>query len=353
MAFPVVHVRRKVEGALRKAGHWFEARDGETVVVYAAEGELPGIIRVAGEVLGEVERRDTTAVVTPGGHDLGVLDLANVRTLSRLMAQDQGAWLTEVLRHGRLTAHFQPIVATADGEVVGHEALARGVAVDGSLIPPARLFDAARDAGLLFQLDLATRRTAVQRAREVGLEGKLLINFSPTSVYDPATCLRSTVAAVDSAGIARDRIIFELVETEQVHDTAHLTRILRYYRDAGFAVALDDVGSGYSSLNILHQLRPDYLKLDMELVRDVHHDPFKAVIAAKVLEIAQQLDIATIAEGIECEGELAWVRAHGATYAQGYHLGRPSPEPRSAPRPPTAPPPPPATPSAGSRPSTT
>lgn len=330
MAFPVVHVRRKAERALRTAGHWFEARDGETVVVYAAAGELPGIIRAVGDVLGEVERRDTTAVVTTGGRDLGVTDLANVSTFARLMAQDEASWLTDLLRHGRLTAHFQPIVATADDRIFGHEALARGIAIDGSLVAPGRLFDAARHAGLLFQLDLATRRTAVQRARDVGLEGKLLINFSPTSVYDPATCLRSTVAAVDGAGIAHDRIVFELVETEQVHDTAHLKRILRYYRDAGFAVALDDVGSGYSSLNILHQLRPDYLKLDMELVRGVHADPFKAVIAAKVLEIAQRLDIATIAEGIEGEEELAWVRAHGATYAQGFHLGRPSPEPRRA-----------------------
>lgn len=328
MAFPVVHVRRKAERALRTAGHWFEARDAETVVVYAAAGELPGIIRAVGEVLGEVERRDTTAVVTAGEGEFGVTDLANVSTFARLLAQDEGVWLSDVLRHGRLTAHFQPILATADESVHGHEALARGIAPDGTLIAPGRLFDAARHAGLLFQLDLATRCTAVRRASEVGLAGKILINFSPTSVYDPATCLRSTVAAVDAAGIAHDRIVFELVETEQVHDTAHLKRILRYYRDAGFAVALDDVGSGYSSLNILHQLRPDYLKLDMELVRGVHDDPFKAVIAAKVLEIAQRLDIATIAEGIECEEELAWVRTHGATFAQGFYLGRPSPEPR-------------------------
>jgi len=327
LAFPIAHIQRKAERALREGGHWFELRDGETMVVYASAGELPHIVQRLGAALGDVERREVTAVVTTSDREPGPLDLGSVMTLARLSSQGDSTWLIDLLRESRLTTHFQPVFRVADGTLFGHEALSRGVAQDGSLVAPGRLFDAAREAGLLFQLDLTARRTAVQRAREAALSGRILINFSPTSVYDPATCLRSTVAAVDAAGIAHDRIIFELVETEEVRDAAHLQRILRFYRDAGFGVALDDVGSGYSSLNVLHRLRPDYLKLDMELVRDVHADPFKAVIAAKVLEIAQRLDIATIAEGIESEDELDWLQAHGATFAQGFLLGRPSAEP--------------------------
>ena len=110
-------------------------------------------------------------------------------------------------------------------------------------------------------------------------------------------------------------------------DVCHLRGILNYYRAAGFKVALDDIGSGYSSLNLLHQLRPDFIKLDIELVRDVDKDPYKALVAEKIFEIAVQLGIQTIAEGVEREEEYEWVRARGANYAQGYLFGRPAPQP--------------------------
>jgi EAL domain-containing protein (putative c-di-GMP-specific phosphodiesterase class I) len=98
---------------------------------------------------------------------------------------------------------------------------------------------------------------------------------------------------------------------------------LRFYRDAGFRVALDDVGAGYSSLNLLHQLRPDFVKLDMDLIRGVDGDPYKALIAGKIIEIATALGIETIAEGIETPGELEWAQTNGATYAQGFGIARP------------------------------
>ena len=93
-------------------------------------------------------------------------------------------------------------------------------------------------------------------------------------------------------------------------------------------MALDDIGAGYSSLNLLHQLRPDFIKLDIALIRDVDRDPYKALVAQKILEIAQRLGIETIAEGVEREEEFAWVKSTGATYAQGYLFGRPAPEPQ-------------------------
>lgn len=115
-----------------------------------------------------------------------------------------------------------------------------------------------------------------------------------------------------------------MVESDNPQDLAHLRAVLQYYRDAGFLVALDDLGSGYSGLNLLHQLRPDFIKLDMELIRDVHHDLYKASITAKLLEIAQNLNIQTVAEGIECIEELTWLRNHGATFAQGYLIAKPA-----------------------------
>jgi EAL domain-containing protein (putative c-di-GMP-specific phosphodiesterase class I) len=122
-------------------------------------------------------------------------------------------------------------------------------------------------------------------------------------------------------------VVFEITEAEDAGDVGHLKNIVDYYRGRGFRVALDDVGSGYSSLNLLHQLRPDFVKLDMELVRGVADDPYKATVASKLLELARSLGVATVAEGVETEGELRWVREQGADYTQGYLIARPQSSP--------------------------
>ena len=100
-----------------------------------------------------------------------------------------------------------------------------------------------------------------------------------------------------------------------------------YYRRFGIRSALDDVGAGYSSLNLMHVLRPDIIELDMELVRNVNRDLCKARIAANLLDIANVLGIDALAEGIETEGALAWVQQHGAEYVQGFLIARPTPTP--------------------------
>ena len=130
--------------------------------------------------------------------------------------------------------------------------------------------------------------------------------------------------AVHETGLQPGKIVFEIIESDRHPDIAHLRRITDFYRAAGFGIALDDMGAGYSSLNLIHQLRPDFIKMDMDLIRGVHEDPYKAMIARKLLEIAQELGIETVAEGVECLEELDWVRAHGATYVQGYLVAKPA-----------------------------
>ena len=87
------------------------------------------------------------------------------------------------------------------------------------------------------------------------------------------------------------------------------------------------MGSGYSSLNLIHRLRPDFMKLDMDLIRGVDRDPYKATVARKVVELARDLGVHTIAEGVESAGEMAWVRDHGATFAQGWFIAKPASPP--------------------------
>jgi len=103
--------------------------------------------------------------------------------------------------------------------------------------------------------------------------------------------------------------------------------LLLEYRKAGFQVALDDVGAGYSSLKLLTKLRPDYIKIDMELIRNISEDRYKAQVVAKLLEMAHSLGIQTIAEGIESRKEWNWLKKHKVHFVQGYLFAKPEQRP--------------------------
>ena len=324
---PLGHSAKKVQLCVRRGGHPYEI-DEERISVQLNEAQPRSLLSSLSQTLTAAELDDTRALLKPEGGELSPRDFAKVQSLRQLVTLSQSSWLVDMLSEGRLTTLFQPIVfADRPTEVYAQECLLRGVDADGGLVSPKLILEAAADSGMLFQMDLAARRTTIAEATRHGLKQRLFINFTPTSIYDPTFCLRSTVHAIDAAGIAHEDIVFEVIEAEKTTDVRHLQNILNYYREAGFRVALDDVGAGYSSLNLIHQLRPDFIKLDMELVQGVTGDPYKAMIAEKLLEIAQCLGIGTIAEGVETREELEWARAHGATYVQGYHIARPSAPP--------------------------
>lgn len=197
----------------------------------------------------------------------------------------RGEWLLNMLREDRLGVHFQPIVPTANpGEIFAYECLLRGLDGEGALVNPGAMFGAARDAGLLFNLDQTARMKAIEEASGLGLEANIFINFNPTSIYDPKYCLMSTMGAIRKSDLSPNRIAFEVTESVQVKDDRHLRNILDFYRESGFRDALDDLGAGHSSLNLLATLRPDFVKLDMGLLQDVDRDPYRAAIASKLLE---------------------------------------------------------------------
>ncbi|WP_411279366.1 EAL domain-containing protein [Gemmatimonas sp.] len=329
--FPADYVAGKVRAALRQFGISGRPSVGDGTVFHVDPSPSEAIAEALGDALSTVELDDARALFCLPDVAPTPSDIARLEPLSRVVIRARSGWLLAAMRERRLTSHFQPIVhADRPDQIYGYEALLRGVNPDGSFISPGALFETARGAGLLFQLDLAARRSAIANAHAHQLKHALFVNFAPTAIYDPKACLRSTVAAIDDARIERSQVVFEIVETERTHDPKHLRRILDYYRDAGCRIALDDVGSGYSSLNLIHLLRPDVVKLDMELVRDVDRDPYKARIAANLLDIANALGIDALAEGIETEGELERVQQHGAKYVQGFLIARPAPIPLSA-----------------------
>jgi EAL domain-containing protein (putative c-di-GMP-specific phosphodiesterase class I) len=285
--------------------------------------QLENVLNASGAALLPEERNETRALLMPSGVQPGLTDFRRVLLLDQMIGAQQARWLTDLLAEERLATYFQPMIdSRAPDQIVAYECLLRGISKDGDLIYPGQLFSSAKQGGLLFQLDLAARRKAVQSIAEHKVEKLAFINFTPTAIYDPATCLRSTVAAVEKLGLNPERIVFEIIETEHAEESL-LRSILAVYRSAGFKVAIDDFGAGYSSMNLIVALRPDYLKLDMGLIRGIDKDSYKSELASSLLDTARNLSIKTIAEGVETKEEWEWVRDHGADLVQGYYFAKP------------------------------
>ncbi|ODH03182.1 diguanylate cyclase [Nostoc sp. KVJ20] len=324
--FPVPHTLKKVTDYLQKFALEYELMDERPgLSLNCRSGQSLEIARNLAKLLAPRELKETQVLFIQGTIQPQLHDFSDIASLQRFIKFNQSDWLVEMLATERFTSYFQPIVSINDtSQIFGYESLLRGLDEEGNLVLPAPILELATEAGILPQLDQVARLSTITQFSRYQVSGHIFINFAPTSLYDPVFCLRSTVEAIDAAGISHERVVFEVVESDNSQDLDHLKALLQYYRDAGFLVALDDLGSGYSSLNLLHQLRPDFIKLDMELIRDVHQDLYKASITEKLLEITQKLNIQTVAEGIECIEELNWLRERGANFAQGYLIAQPS-----------------------------
>ena len=235
--------------------------------------------------------------------------------------------LAILIQKGALTAHFQPIVDLETDKIYGYESLARGVEDDGSLIYPDKLFKWAREGDMVFYLDRACRETSLKTAAVKNIAAKVFINFIPTAIYDPTFCLASTVKWAKQLDLNPQNIIFEVIESDHVIDIEHLRGILEYYKSQGFKVALDDVGSGYSSLNLLAKLKPDIVKIDREIMDHIDTNTTNQSIFRAIVGIAKENNIMVLAEGVERAEEVAFASANGADLAQGYYFGKPASEP--------------------------
>jgi EAL domain-containing protein (putative c-di-GMP-specific phosphodiesterase class I) len=216
---------------------------------------------------------------------------------------------------------FQPIVDVADGKVWGYEALIRGLAGEGAGTILAKV-----TAEQKYRFDQACRIKAIELASRLfpPHEAKRLsINFLPNAVYEPAACLRATLAAARTHRFPLASVMFEFTENEEIADTGHLRRIITEYRRHGFITALDDFGAGYAGLSLLADFQPDLIKLDMHLVRGIEASRSRQIIVAAIAAAARQMEIDVLAEGVETWNELHVLRAAGITLMQGYYFARP------------------------------
>jgi len=231
--------------------------------------------------------------------------------------------LQEVLLSDQLSTVFQPILDLRGRSVLGYEALTRGPAASVYHMP-LRLFEMAEEADLVFELDRKCRRRALASAVTLPNSLKLFINVYPSAMYDPECQGPALVRLVEDLGLSADRIVLEITEKSAIENYSLFAETLRELTSLGFAVAVDDVGAGYSGLEKIAHLSPRYLKFDRELIRNIDSSYIRREMARALKAFAERIGSAIIAEGIEREGELQTLMELGIDYGQGFLLGRPA-----------------------------
>ena len=155
------------------------------------------------------------------------------------------------------------------------------------------------------------------------MDRQLSINFLPNAVYEPRACIQTTLRAAARTGFPRDRLTFEILESETIADTSHLLGIIREYRKHAFRIALDDFGTGYSGLSRLAELRPDIVKVDRALVQDCDKNHTRLAIIAGIIAIGAEIGVKIVLEGVERAGEAYALMSVGARYIQGFYFSKP------------------------------
>src|SRR5690606_24859306 len=219
------------------------------------------------------------------------------------------------------TMAFQPIVDLGTERVWGYEALVRGEQGEGA----AAVLEQVGPQDI-YAFDQACRVKAIELAgSRLPADGatRLSINFKPQAVYEPAACIRATLAAARRTGVDPKQLMFEFTEDEPMRDVDHVRGIVDAYRGFGFTTAIDDFGAGYAGLTLLADLLPDLIKIVMALVRGIESSAPRRAIVGGIVEIARGLGIACLAEGLETRAEVETVRALGIDLCQGYYFARP------------------------------
>lgn len=234
--------------------------------------------------------------------------------------------IIEILNDKLVTTVFQPIFDVKCHEILGYEALSRGPK-NTVYYSPDNLFRIATEHGLLSELEIICRDSAIKRFAELGLRGKLFLNISPLVLLDNKHPQGETIKLVKQAGLDCQRIVIELSEKYPCDNAMTLRHALEKYRRFGFDVAIDDLGAGYSGLKLWSQLRPNLVKVDRYFVENCHQDSFKRKFLKAIFDLADAAQAVVIVEGIEQQQEFELLTQLGMRYAQGYYLAKPSRKP--------------------------
>jgi len=232
-----------------------------------------------------------------------------------------------IIANNMLVTYYQSIVNLEDYSIIGFEALNR--AKDSAYFPNAEYFFAfALETDLLFDLERLCRLNAVRNFEKLD-DYRLFINFAPKSIYDPELFSENFLEEIEKKELSPESVVFEITERLSVIDFPSFKEAIDRLRGMGFGIAIDDMGTGFSTLQSVAEIGPDFLKYDMALVRNIHKDHIKQAILETLVPFAEKINATIIAEGIENPEDLRTLKSMGVRYGQGFLLSHPKPPPLS------------------------
>jgi len=245
------------------------------------------------------------------------------RVLQRWRAQS--GRLEQALRNQEFLPYYQPLIDAHSGRCIGAEALMRWQPPGAALIPPDRFIPQLEENG---QISAATALLMRQVAADLSRlalppDFHLSININPNQLADPALST-DTRLLQDAVAPQQGRIVLELTERVALESTGDTQATLQRLREQGVKIAIDDFGTGHSSLAYLTELKVDYLKIDRRFVATIRNDAASAVLDA-IIALGRQLNLVTVAEGVETERQVDYLRARQVTLLQGFLYARPMP----------------------------
>jgi len=246
-----------------------------------------------------------------------------------MLKQAEVEIFNRILHEQQIMPVYQPIVSLTDGKVFGYEALSRvlddktsGKVLDLSI---EHIFRIAEKMNKLWELETLCRKKALENAKHilVDMEKKLFLNVNPNAIHDIEFKDGFTKNRLDKYGLDFHNIVFEITERNAIMDKEAFLDSIEHYRKQNYGIAIDDVGSGYSGLNVINDIKPDIIKLDLNLIRNIDKDETKQFLCKAMVDFGKNADIKVIAEGIETEEELQMLIKLNVDFGQGYFLGIP------------------------------
>ena len=230
--------------------------------------------------------------------------------------------LKEIIQQKAIKSVYQPIVSLKDGSIYGYEALSR-IDLDECCLNIGEIFELAEKCEMLLDLEKLCNEISLQCATNKPSNAKLFLNVDPNILANKEFKDRLSNNYLKKYNLSSNDIIFETTERTAIEDINSFELALNHYRKEGFNIAVDDVGSAYSSIGRVCSITPKFIKIDMAIVRDIHKNQYKKSLLGALSRFATDVGAFIIAEGVESNEELETLINLGVDYAQGFYWSRP------------------------------
>ena len=238
--------------------------------------------------------------------------------------------LGQAFCHNEFVLFYQPQVELESQKIVGAEALIRWQKSDGELIFPNDFIPVAEECGLISKIDNWVLKAACRQANlwreQLGYDIKISVNLSSNQFSKDQNLVRRVERVLQKTGLPPHLLTLEVIENAVMTDTEAAIEIMKQLTDLGVSIAIDDFGTGYSSLSYVKNFPASYLKIDRSFVKDIPKDSDDMAIAASIISLARNLNMQVIAEGVETEEQMTFLKSQGCQQVQGYFYGRPQGE---------------------------